>query len=116
MLKISNMKYPCIFTALAGILLTGACDKNESMFKEQAGLDAEFLQGNEELQHLDAELVQGTNTIDLNVLAQQEMEWVKYNAAIEQAVAGLKKKCTQGDDLLKKVQSKLDAYKALNAQ
>lgn len=110
------MNYPCIFTALAGILLAGSCDKHERMSKEQALLEAEFLQGNEELQHLDAELMQGTNTIDLNVLAQQHMEWVKYNAAIEQAMTGLKKKCTQGDDLLKKVQSKLDAYKGLNAQ
>ncbi|MFZ2276888.1 MAG: hypothetical protein WAW39_03775 [Prosthecobacter sp.] len=110
------MNYPCIFTALAGILLAASCDKNESMSKQQAGLEAEFLQGNEELRQLDAELVHGTNTIDLNVLTQQDMEWVKYNAAIEQALAGLKKKCTQGDDLLKKVQSKLDAYKGLNAQ
>lgn len=86
------------------------------MSKEQAGLEAEYLQGNEELQHLDAELLQGTNTIDLNLLVQQHVEWVKYNAAIELALAGLNKKCTQGDDLLKKVQSKLDAYKALNAQ
>lgn len=111
-----NMNYPFIFTALAGILLASSCDKNELISKEQAALEAEFLKGNEELQQLDAELVQGTNTLDPNLLEQQHMEWVKYNASIEQALAGLSKKCTQGDDLLKKVQSKLDAYKALNAQ
>ena len=110
------MNHPCIFTALAGILLAGSCDKNEPIFKEQAGLEAEYLHGNEELQQLDTELVQGTNTIDLNVLTQQHMEWVKYNAAIELAISGLNKKCTQGDELLKKVQSKLDAYKGLNVQ
>ncbi len=116
MLRMFHMNHPCIFTALAGILLASSCDKNEPLTKEQAGLEAAFLQGNEELQHLDAELVQGTNTIDLNLLEQQHMEWVKYNASIEQALAGLSKKCTQGDDLLKKVHAKLDAYKALNAQ
>lgn len=86
------------------------------MSKEQAALEAQFIQGNEEMGNLDAELAQGTNTTDLNLLEQQHVEWVKYNAAIEQALAGLSKKCTQGDDLLKKVQTKLDAYKALNAQ
>ena len=110
------MNFPCIFTALAGILLASSCDKNEPISKEQAGLEAGFNQGNEEMQNLDAELVQGTNTIDLNLLEQQHMEWVKYNASIEESLAGLSKKCTQGDELLKKVQSKLGAYKALNAQ
>jgi hypothetical protein len=116
MLRMFNMNYPCIFTALAGILLASSCDKNEPMSQEQARLEAEFNRGNEEMRNLDAELVQGTNTIDLNLLEQQHVECVKYNAAIEQALAGLSKKCTQGDDLLKKVHSKLDAYKALNAQ
>jgi hypothetical protein len=109
------MNYLCIFTALAGILLA-SCDKNEPMSKEQAALEAQFNQGSEEMGNLDAELIQGTNTFDLNLLEQQHVEWVKYNASIEQALAGLSKKCTQGDDLLKKVQSKLDAYKALSAQ
>ncbi len=116
MLRIFNMNYPCIFTALAGILLASSCDKNEPLSKERAGLEADFTHGNEEMGNLDAELAQGTNTIDLNLLEQQHAEWVKYNASIEQALAGLSKKCTQGDDLLKKVQSKLDAYKALSAQ
>lgn len=115
MLRMFNMNYPCIFTALAGILLA-SCDKNEPKSKEQAALEAEFIHGNDEMGNLDAELIQGTNTINLNLLEQQHVEWVKYNAAIEQALAGLSKKCTQGDDLLKKVQTKLDAYKALNAQ
>lgn len=111
-----NMNHPYIFTALAGILLASSCDKNEPMSKEQARFEAEFNQGNEEMLRLDTELAQGTHTADLSLLEQQHVESVKYNAAIEQALAGLSKKCTQGDDLLKKVHSKLDAYKALNAQ
>lgn len=115
MLRMFNMNYPCIFTALAGILLA-SCDKNEPLSTERAALEAEFLQGNEVMGNLDVELAQGTNTIDLNQLEQQHVGWVKYNAAIEQALAGMSKKCNQGDELLKKVQAKLDAYKALNAQ
>lgn len=110
------MKSLFVFTGLAGILLASSCDKQNALSKQQAELEREFVQSNKEMRDLDAELAQGTHTIDMKLLEQQHMEWVKYNAAIEQALAGLSKKCTQGEDLLKKVHSKLDAYKALNAQ
>lgn len=114
MLRIFNMNYPCTFTALAIILLASSCDKHEPLSKEQAGLDAEIDQINGEMQSLDAQIAtMGSN----NVLPElQHANWLKNNKAIEQALADLTKKCTQGDELLKKIHVKLDAYKALNAQ
>lgn len=112
----ATIKYPCSFLALAGILFTSSCDKNEPLTKKQAGLETELKLGSEEMQTLDAELAQGSKNINLNLVRQQHVEWVKYNASLEQALAGLKEKCTQGDELLKKVHTKLEAYKALNAK
>ncbi len=114
MLRIIKMNYRCIFTALTGILLASSCDKHEVLSSEQAGLDAEIQQGIAELQSLDSQIA-ALNTN--NVLPElQHGNWLKKNISLEKGLADLSKKCTQGDELLKKLHAKLDAYKALNAQ
>lgn len=114
MLRIINMKHLCIFTAMAGIALASSCDKHEPLSKEQTAMDAEFEQANGELQSLDAQIAALGSTHGLP--EQQHANWLKMNTALEQTLASLSKKCSQGDELLKKLHDKLDAFKALNDQ
>lgn len=108
------MNHLCIFTALAGIALASSCEKHEPLSKEQAALDAEFDQASGELQGLEAQIAALGNTHGLP--EQQHANWLRVNADLEQTLAGLSKKCSQGDELLKKIHDKLDAYKSLNNQ
>jgi|GEM_PF-3575658 len=114
MLRIFNMNHLCIFTALAGIALASSCEKHKPLSKEQAAINAELEQASGELQSLDAQIGALGSTHGLP--EQQHANWLKVNAALEQTLAGLSKKCSQGDELLKKLHDKLDAFKALNDQ
>lgn len=111
------MNYPCILTALAGVLLASSCDKLKSLSKEQTRLEAELQQGSGELQSLESQYASLNTQVGGSMPPeQQHAGWEKKNADLKQTLAELSKKCTQGDELLKKAHAKLDAYKALNAQ
>lgn len=112
-----DMNYLCIFAAMPVILLASSCNKIESLSKDREALEAEFLQSSIELQGLDTQYAAlDAHASDQIQPEQQHAEWVKKNTALQQKLADLSKTCTQGDELLKKVRSKLEAYKALSAQ
>ena len=102
------MRHFLIFTVLTGLLMTTSCSKHRELLKEQSLLNMEITQKTEELRSLDTQLASlGLTTTDRSILQQQNLISEKKNAALEQDVAELTKKCSLGNELLKEARTKL---------
>jgi hypothetical protein len=108
------MKHPLIITGLAGLLLASSCEKHDLLLKERADVEAAIKQGSDDLLALDNKIFTfGANPESAAInLERLNAGWVQKNAQLEQEMALLSKKCSDGEDELKKLRPKLDSYKA----
>ncbi|MFN0080729.1 MAG: hypothetical protein ACKVY0_30030 [Prosthecobacter sp.] len=108
------MKHLLIITGLAGLLLASSCEKHDLLLKERADVEAAIKQGNDDLQALDAKIFTfGANPESALInLERFHADWMKKNASLEQELAYISKKCSDGEDALKKMRPRLDSYKA----
>ncbi len=112
--KRMHMKHPLIITGLAGLLLASSCEKHDLLLKERADVEAAIKQVNDDLLALDNKIFTfGANPESAAInLERLYADRVQKNTQLEQELALLGKKCSDGEDALKKLRPKLDSYKA----
>jgi len=108
------MKRIVIYTGLAGMLFVCSCDKHNVLLAERARVEAEIKQCQDEMAAIDAKVL--PFGVDLSI-AQGRMETQVAAgkarlAGMEQELAALSKKCSEGEAAMKTLRAQLDAYKA----
>ncbi|MDZ4405198.1 hypothetical protein [Prosthecobacter sp.] len=108
------MKLILIFTGLAALLLTSSCEKHNTLLNERARIEAEIKQCQETLQALDAKFeTLGANAVSaVTVFERQQAEWMQKNTRLEQELAYISNKCSDGEEALKQARPRVDSFKS----
>jgi len=94
--------------------LASSCDKPRLLRNERASIEAEIQRANEEMRNIDAKF-EALRTAPISygmTLDRHREEAAKKNAKLEEELAYLSKKCTDGETALSELRPRLDSYKA----
>lgn len=108
-----SIRHFLIFTACASLFLS-SCEKHDALLNERARIEQEIRQGQEALRALDSKFESlGTDAVAASVvLERQHADWTQKNAMLEQSLAYISSKCSEGEETLKQMGPRVAAYKA----
>jgi len=109
-----DMKRYIIFTGVSGLLLICSCDKQNALIAERAQIEETLGKMQEEVKAMDASLLSlGSDPYIAKInLDRQSGDLMKQGALLEKELADLSRKCTEGEESLERLRTRVDSYKA----
>lgn len=113
-LRVVMKKRIVFYTGIAGMLLVCSCDKHNVLMAERMRVETQIKKAHEDLAALDAKAIaMGVDLAVAHVSVESQTANMKAkNTALEQELAVLSAKCEDGEETIKTLRAKLDAYKA----
>lgn len=109
------IKKPLLLSiCLSGVLFLCSCDKHKLLMAERDQVESEIKRLLDEAKALDGKFFSlgiDASTASMK-LQMQNRDIAHKNSLLEQELASLSKKCTEGEEMVKSLRPRLESYKA----
>jgi len=105
---------PLFFMCLSSVLFLCSCDKHKLLMAERDQVESETKRMLEETKSLDSKFFSlGNEASTASLTLQMNNRDLAYkNTLMEQELATLSKKCSEGEEMVKTLRPRLESYKA----